>query len=99
MSLSLVDVGSPTIEVMKNLDAANLMGKRACDILNNQEIKKKWVRAEARVRIFRKFNSLTLSMHESLIRKTGMRENMSDEIRNAYMIVATLIATTTYQAY
>ena len=86
------------IEVMTDVDAANLGGQRASDIINNEKIKKKLVRAEARVRSDRKVRSLMVSVNEWLIRKTGMRVNMSNEIRNAYLIVATLIATATYQA-
>ena len=86
------------MQVMTEIDAANLMGQRAFDIINNQEIKKDLVRAEARVRRNRKVESLIISMQEWIIRKTGMRENMSNEVRNAYMIVATLVATATYQA-
>ncbi|KAK7342777.1 hypothetical protein VNO80_25733 [Phaseolus coccineus] len=38
------------MEVMTDVDAANLMGQRAFDIINNEEIKKNLVRAEARAR-------------------------------------------------
>ncbi|ESW05240.1 hypothetical protein PHAVU_011G164100 [Phaseolus vulgaris] len=86
------------IKVMTDIDAANSSGERAIDIIENQEIKKNLERAEARVKRFRKVLSLMVSMNEWIIRKTGMKEKMSNEIRNAYMIVATLIATTTYQA-
>jgi len=86
------------IEVMVGLDAANLGGQRAFDIINNENIRNKLVRAEARIRRLRIVRSLGVSVNEWLIRKTGMRLNMSNEIRNAYMTVATLIATATYQA-
>ncbi|KAL9298019.1 hypothetical protein ACSQ67_023915 [Phaseolus vulgaris] len=58
------------MEVMTNIDAANLMGQRAFDIINNQEIKKNLVRAEARVKRDRKFESLITSTQEWVIRKT-----------------------------
>jgi len=45
--------------------------------------------------MFRKGFSLIETTHEWVIRKAGMKEKMSNEIRNAYMIVATLIAITT----
>jgi len=86
------------IEVMRDLDAANLMDQRAFDIINNQDIKNNLLRAEARVKRLRKVNSLILSVHEWLIRKTGMKESMSNDTRDVYMIVATLVATATYQA-
>jgi len=86
------------IEVMTDFDAANLEGQRAFDIINNETIRNKLVRAEARIRRSRKVRSLMVSMNAWLIRKSGMRGNMSNEIRDAYLIVATLIATATYQA-
>jgi len=85
------------IEVMTDIDAANLEGQRAFEIINNEKIKNKLVKAETSVRRFRKLRSLMVSMNEWLIRKSGMRGKMSNEIRNAYLIVATLIATATYQ--
>ncbi|XP_068466220.1 ankyrin repeat-containing protein BDA1-like [Phaseolus vulgaris] len=86
------------IKVMSDLHASNLMGQRAFDIINNQEIRNNLVRTEKRDRMFRKGFSLIDTAHEWIIRKTGMKEKMSNEIRNTYMIVATLIATTTYQS-
>jgi len=86
------------IEVMTDIDAANLEGQRPIDIINNEKIRNKLLRAEARVKSDRKVRLLMVSINEWLIRKTGMRGNMSNEIRNNYMIVATLIATATYQA-
>ena len=86
------------IKVMNDLHASNLMGQRAFDIINDQEIRNNLVRTEKRVRMFRKGFSLIDTAHEWIIRKTGMKEKMSNEIRNTYMIVATLIATTTYQS-
>jgi len=85
------------MEVMTNIDAANLMGQRAFDIINNQEIKKNLVRAEARVKRDRKFESLITSTQEWVIRKTGTKASMANEIRNTYMRVVTLVATTIYQ--
>ncbi|XP_068466141.1 ankyrin repeat-containing protein BDA1-like [Phaseolus vulgaris] len=88
-------------EMMTNLDAANLLGQRAFDIIENQEIKKYLAEAEVRVRRGRKVSSLIRSIHEWIIqwiiRYTGMKEKMSNETRNAYMIAATLVATATYQ--
>lgn len=86
------------IENMTDLDAANLSGETAFDIIKDEEIKKNLVRAEARVKMIKKVRWLMVSMREWLIRKTGMRGKMSDEIRRVYMIVATLVATATYNA-
>ncbi|ESW05237.1 hypothetical protein PHAVU_011G163800 [Phaseolus vulgaris] len=100
--LTLLQVNSNAmkllIKVMSDLHASNLMGQRAFDIINNQEIRNNLVRTEKRDRMFRKGFSLIDTAHEWIIRKTGMKEKMSNEIRNTYMIVATLIATTTYQS-
>ncbi|WVZ03615.1 hypothetical protein V8G54_024421 [Vigna mungo] len=86
------------IKNMTDLDAANLSGETAFDIIKDEEIKKNLGRAEARVKIIKKVRWLMVSMREWLIRKTGMRGKMSDEIRRVYMIVATLVATATYNA-
>jgi len=83
---------------MTDLDAVNLSGERAFDIIKDEEIKSNLARAEARVRKIKKMGSLMLSMKEWLIRKTGTRGKMSDEIRRVYLIVATLVATATYNA-
>ena len=85
-------------KVMTDVDAVNLGGQKASDIINNERIKNKLVKAEARVMGARKVRSSMVSVNEWLIRKTGMRGKMSYETRNAYLIVATLIATATYQA-
>ncbi|BAT89489.1 hypothetical protein VIGAN_06045300 [Vigna angularis var. angularis] len=86
------------MENMTDLDAANLSGETAFDIIKDEEIKNNLARAEARVKIRKKVRSLIVSMREWLIRKTGNRGNMSDEIRRVYLIVATLVATATYNA-
>ncbi|WVZ04355.1 hypothetical protein V8G54_025161 [Vigna mungo] len=86
------------IKNMTDLNAANLSGQTAFAIIRDEEIKKNLGRAETRVKISKKVRSLIVPMREWLIRKTGMRGNMSDEIRRVYMIVATIVATATYNA-
>jgi len=45
------------MEVMTDINAANLMGQKAFDIINNQEIKQNLVKAETRVRRKREIES------------------------------------------
>ncbi|TKY66478.1 Ankyrin repeat-containing protein [Spatholobus suberectus] len=79
-------------------DAKNLMGQTALDIVEHKDIKRKLARVGAIVRIIAKIKSIFLFKKEWIIVKFGPRQHMSEEVRNAYLVVATLVATATYQA-
>ncbi|TKY66487.1 Ankyrin repeat-containing protein [Spatholobus suberectus] len=82
-----------------DLDAKNLRGETALDIARNEEdIKRLLIKARARIRRVRRMEPLLKPLYDWLVRKAGMRAAMSEKARHASLVVATLVATATYQA-
>ncbi|RDX80992.1 Ankyrin repeat-containing protein BDA1, partial [Mucuna pruriens] len=80
------------------LDSKNLEGQTTLDIASSEDIKMVLVKAGSRIKVITKIRWLITSTSEWIMCKSGMRELVSEEARNAYLIVSTLVATATYQA-
>ncbi|XP_020209512.1 uncharacterized protein LOC109794475 [Cajanus cajan] len=83
---------------MKNFDATNFEDQTALDLTSSKDIKKKLVQARAKLTKIKKIHSLMQSTNEWLVRNIRVRGHMSEQIRSAYLVVTTLVATTTYHA-